>query len=171
MGSVEANAILASIRSIKKLEEKNGYEYNRIKIRVEDLGSGGYKMIKSIIFRENFMYAVKNYSNLEGYDLLIKKLNRTRNPINFYNLISESDVFSDIFLYYKPGEGLTYGSFRNDQERFNYGLEELGIVDEEKNRLIKKYTKDENEEMLLKVKNISGADDLISFLNENKNRR
>lgn len=102
MGSVEANAILASIRSIKKLEEKNGYEYNRIKIRVEDLGSGGYKMIKSIIFRENFMYAVKNYSNFEGYDLLMKKLNRVRNPINFYNLIKESDTFSDIFLYYKP---------------------------------------------------------------------
>lgn len=64
--------------------------------------------------------------------------------------------------------GLTYGNFKNDQERFNYGLEELGIVDEEKNRLIKKYTNKENEEMLLKVKNISGADDLISFLNENK---
>lgn len=44
-------------------------------------------------------------------------------------------------------------------------------MDEEKNRLIKKYTKNENEEMLLKVKNISGADDLISFLNENKKRR
>ncbi len=102
MGSDEANAILASIRSIKKLEEKNGYEYKRIKIRLEDLGSSDFKMIKSIIFRENFMKAVETYSNLEGYDLLMKKLNRTRNPINFYNLISESDVFSDIFLYYKP---------------------------------------------------------------------
>ena len=102
MGSEDANAILASIRSIKKLEEKNGYEYNRIKIRIEDLGSGGYKMIKSIIFRENFMKAVETYSNLDGYNLLMKKLNRTRNPINFYNLIKESDTFSDIFLYYKP---------------------------------------------------------------------
>lgn len=78
--------------------------------------------------------------------------------------------FLIFFFIINHGEGLTYGSFRNDQERFNYGLEELGIVDEEKNRLIKKYVKDENEEMLLKVKNISGADDLISFLNENKNR-
>lgn len=67
--------------------------------------------------------------------------------------------------------GLTYGNFKNDQERFNYGLEELGIVDEEKNRLIKKYTNDENEEMLLKVKNISGANDLINFLKENSNKR
>lgn len=75
------------------------------------------------------------------------------------------------FYTINRANGLTYGNFKNDQERFNYGLEELGIVDEEKNRLIKKYTKNENEEMLLKVKNISGADDLISFLNENKKRR
>lgn len=111
MGSVEANAILASIRSIKKIEEKNGYEYNRIKIRLEDLGSSGYKMIKSIIFRENFMKAVETYSNLDGYNILMKKLNRTRNPINFYNLIKESDVFSDIFLYYKPGERFNIWKF------------------------------------------------------------
>ena len=77
-----------------------------------------------------------------------------------------------IFFYIiNLANGLTYGSFRNDQERFNYGLEELGIVDEEKNRLIKKYTNEENEEMLLKSKNISSAEDLISFLKENKNRR
>lgn len=102
MGSVEANQILASIRSLKKLEEKTGYEYNRIKIRLQDLGSSDFKMIKSIIFRENFMKAVETYSNLDGYDLLIKKLNRMKNPINFYKLIKNSDVFSDIFLYYKP---------------------------------------------------------------------
>ena len=112
MGSIEANQILASIRSLKKLEEKNGYEYNRIKIRLEDLGSSGYKMIKSIIFRENFMKAVETYSNLDGYNnILMKKLNRIRNPINFYNLIKESDVFSDIFLYYKPGERFNIWKF------------------------------------------------------------
>lgn len=102
MGSIEANAILASIRSLKKLEEKNGYEYNRIKIRLDDLGNSDYKMIKSIIFRENFIKSVETYSNLDGYELLMKKLNRIRNPINFYKLIQKSDVFSDIFLYYKP---------------------------------------------------------------------
>lgn len=102
MGSVEANAILATIRSLKKIEEKSGYEFNRIKIRIEDLGRKDYKMIKSIIYRENFMNAVSTNSNLEGYDLLLKKLNRYKNPVNFYNFIKQSDVFSDIFLYYKP---------------------------------------------------------------------
>ena len=102
MGSQQANSILATIRSLKKIEDKSGYDFNRIKIRIEDLGRKDYKMIKSIIYRENFMYAVSTNSNLEGYDLLLKKLNRYKNPINFYNYIKQSDVFSDIFLYYKP---------------------------------------------------------------------
>lgn len=76
--------------------------------------------------------------------------------------------FLIFFFIINHGEGLTYGNFKNDQERFNYGLEELGIIDEEKNRLIKKYTREENEEMLVKSKNISSTEDLISFLNENK---
>ena len=31
------------------------------------------------------------------------------------------------------GDGLIYGNFSSDQDRFNKGLEELGIVEEEKN--------------------------------------
>lgn len=76
--------------------------------------------------------------------------------------------FQIYFYIINLGEGLTYGNFKNDQERFNYGLEELGIVEEEKNRLIKKYTKEGNSENILKAKNISGAEDLINFLNENR---
>lgn len=125
MGSVEANQILGQIRSLKKLEQKAGYEFNRIKIRLEDLGRSDYKMVKALIYRENFMKALEPSSNLEGYDLLVKKLGRMRNPINFYNYIKQSNVFSDLFLYYKPGDGLSYGAFSSDQERFNYGLEEL----------------------------------------------
>lgn len=125
MGSVEANQILGQIRSLKKLEEKSGYDFKRIKIRLEDLGRSDYKMVKSLIYRENFMKALEPSSNLEGYDILISKLNRIKNPINFYNYIQQSNVFSDLFLYYKPGDGLSYGAFSTDQERFNYGLEEL----------------------------------------------
>lgn len=124
-GSIEANKILAEIRSIKKLEEKTGYEYNRIKIRIEDLGRSDYKMIKSIIYRENFMKALESAKNMDNYDLLIKRLERYTNPINFYNFIQKSSVFSNLFLYYKPGSGVKIGNFDSDQERFNYGLEQL----------------------------------------------
>lgn len=64
------------------------------------------------------------------------------------------------------GEGLTYGGFNNDQERFNYGLEELGIVDEEKERLIRKYERQGNEDKLKKARSISTAEDLFNLISE-----
>lgn len=82
--------------------------------------------------------------------------------------------FQIFFFIINHGEGLTYGNFKNDQERFNYGLEELGIVDEEKNRLIKKYKSLENSEneeeqkFFKEIKNISSADDLFKILKEGK---
>lgn len=82
-------------------------------------------MIKSIIYRENFMKALESAKNMDNYDLLIKRLERYTNPINFYNFIQKSSVFSNLFLYYKPGSGVKIGNFDSDQERFNYGLEQL----------------------------------------------
>ena len=64
------------------------------------------------------------------------------------------------------GEGLTYGGFNNDQERFNYGLEELGIIDEEKERLIRKYEKQGNEDKLKKARSITTAEDLFNLIGE-----
>ena len=81
-------------------------------------------------------------------------------------------TFFHIYFYtISHGDGLVYGNFKNDQERFNYGLEELGIVEEEKERLIKRYSKNGNDEMVYKAKNIEDANDLISFLKENSNKR
>lgn len=81
-------------------------------------------------------------------------------------------MFFQIYFYtINHGDGLVYGNFKNDQERFNYGLEELGIVEEEKERLIKRYEKMNNDEMVFKVKNINDANDLINFLKENSNKR
>lgn len=102
MGSREAEAMLAQIRSIKSLNNKRGFEYDRIRIRLEDLGRSDYNMVKSVIYRENFMKALESSSSLDGYDLLVKKLNSIKNPIKFYEYIQKSNVFSDLFLYYKP---------------------------------------------------------------------
>ena len=102
MGSLEYREILAQIRNLKQLEIKKGQDFIRLKERVAQLGNVDYQMIKATIFRENFMKAINGSSNLEGYDLLMKKFNRIKNPEKFYELISKSDVFSDLFMYYKP---------------------------------------------------------------------
>lgn len=102
MGSLEYRNILAQIRNLKQLEQKRGLEFTRLKDRINKLGNVDYKMIKATIYRENFMNALQASKNMEGYELLLKRLNRIKNPVNFFEYIQNSDSFSDIFLYYKP---------------------------------------------------------------------
>ena len=129
MGSQEYRQILSNIRSIQNLEKKGGYTINTIKNRIKKLGTYDYEMMKATIYRENFMKAFEEsgYENFENYKILKEKFNRIKNPINFFKFIQNSDVFSDIFLYYKEGYGVAY-NFGSDEERFNYGLEELGLI-------------------------------------------
>lgn len=76
------------------------------------------------------------------------------------------------------GEGLVYGNFSSDQERFNLGLEQLGIVDNERENLVRRIerrasrvsTKNEKNynSLLTQAKSISSAEDLFAVL-ENYN--
>lgn len=188
MGSITYKNILAQIRNLRKLEQKKGYEFTKLKDRIKNIGSLDYDMVKATIYRENFMYAISFSEGMEGYDLLLKRLNRIKNPVNFYNFVKKSNVFSDIFLYYKPGEGLVYGGFNSNQERFNHGLEELGIVEDEKRNLINKIERRINKqsysikeeinknlnirkwkELLVQAKSISDANDLFNVMNNYNN--
>lgn len=130
MGSQEYREILANLRSLKNLELKKGGDFTRMKERIAKYGNLDYKMVKATIFRENFMEALKQSGaeNFENFSLLEKKMNRIKNPINFYEFIKNSNVFMDIFDYYKPGDGIIYGDFIGPEERFNFGLEELELL-------------------------------------------
>lgn len=104
MGSQEYREILANLRSLKNFELKKGGDFTRMKERIAKYGNLDYKMVKATIFRENFMEALKQSGaeNFENFSLLEKKMNRIKNPINFYEFIKNSNVFMDIFDYYKP---------------------------------------------------------------------
>lgn len=104
MGSQEYREILANLRSLKNLELKKGADFTRMKDRITKYGNLDYKMVKATIFRENFMEALEQSGaeNFENFSLLEKKMNRIKNPINFYEFIKKSNVFMDIFDYYKP---------------------------------------------------------------------
>lgn len=104
MGSIEYQKILANLRSIRNLEQKQGKEFGSIKERIKKFGNYDYTYIKATIYRENWMKALKESGaeNFENYDVLMRKLKRIKNPLNFFKLIQKSDIMSDIFLYYKP---------------------------------------------------------------------
>lgn len=104
MGSEEYRKIVANLRSLKDLELKSGSDFIRMKERISKYGNLDYKMVKATIFRENFMYALEQSGakNMENWNILEKKINRIKNPINFFEFIKNSDVFMDVFVYYKP---------------------------------------------------------------------
>lgn len=82
------------------------------------------------------------------------------------------------------GDSVVYnmGAFATDQDRFNMGLEQLGIVDDEKkniiNRINKRITKVTDEENLktwklvnAQANSISNAEDLFQVLENYKKLR
>lgn len=101
-GSLRYREIVAKLRNLRKIEQKSGRDYKRIKQRLNEIGALDYNMVRATIYRENFEYALSFSKEMEGYDLLLRRLNRIKNPINFFNFVRKSNVMSDIFVYYKP---------------------------------------------------------------------
>ena len=75
------------------------------------------------------MGALKEMSNYRNYKLLRDKLNSIENPIQFYNYVRQSNILSDLFLFYKDkATAQTYGGFKDNQEAFDTAIfEQLGI--------------------------------------------
>lgn len=123
----------ASIKSLDKLETKaQGFELNRLKERINRLGSYDEQMRKAVIYKQNYMEALEQMSNYDNFDLLKDKLEGINNPEQFYELIQKSPTLSDLFDYYNDNpEAQTIAGFSNNQEAFNRALQELGILDED----------------------------------------
>lgn len=118
MGSERARKIEAQIDNMKGLEKLRGYEFEKAKDRIKKWGTSDYEMKKAIIYRENYMNTLKKYSHLDNYDELIKKLDKYKNPIEFYNLMSKNELTVD--LTYQSDQFFT-------QEAFNSFVEDIGI--------------------------------------------
>lgn len=120
MGSQRAREIEAQIRNLKQIENKKGYEFKRLKERIQNLGTSDYIMRKAIIYRENYLKEMEKYSHFDNYDKLMTKLNSIQNPITFFDYVSKNELTED----------LTYQSDQYySQQEFNRFVEELGIED------------------------------------------
>lgn len=122
MGSIRAREIEAQLRNLDKIEQKTGYEFNRLKRRIQSIGTSDYTMRKSIVYRENYIREMEKYSHFDNYDLLIKKLKSISNPIAFYEFVSKNELLKD--LTYQSDQYYT-------QQEFNRFVEDFGIVIED----------------------------------------
>lgn len=128
MGSSELQQIKSTLESFEKLESKTGYEYKKGRERLFNVGSFDYDLKKANIYRENFMSALEEMKDYDNYNLLKEKLDKIKNPKEFFEFVNQSNEISDLFLYYKDkATAQTYGGFASNQDAFNSGLQKLGI--------------------------------------------
>ena len=118
MGSTRVREIEAQIKNLKQIENKKGYEFKRLKERIQNIGRSDYIMKKAMIYRENYLKEMEKYSHFDNYDKLMTKLNSIQNPVSFYEYVSKNELTQD----------LTYQSDQYySQQEFNRFVEELGI--------------------------------------------
>lgn len=118
MGSIEYRELINTLKSFEKLNILRGFEYNRLRERINKYATSDLKMKRSINYRENYINEMKKYSHFDNYQLLMEKLNSIKNPINFYEFVSQNEFTGD--LTYQSDQYYT-------QEAFNAYLQDLGI--------------------------------------------
>lgn len=114
--------------SLNKLTKTTGYEFKRVKERIHRQGRSDYSFWRQSIYRENYYKALEGIKNFKNYNILRAKLDSIKNPNQFYEYIQKNDTLSDLFLYYRNGDGLVYGSFATNEEAFDTALEDLGLI-------------------------------------------
>lgn len=131
MGSERVDEIKSAIKSLKQIENKAGYEFRKLKQRIQYYGSSDYVYRRDDQYRQNYMQALEQAKNFENYDILKTKLDSIKSPRKFFEYVQQSEVLADLFLWYKEGASeLGYGGFLNNEDAFNYALEQLGLLEE-----------------------------------------
>lgn len=130
MGDKRLQEIESTLESFKNLRTKKGSEFQRVKDRVLIEGTSDRELYKAKVFRDNYYLALNNLKNYDNYELLIKELDKIKNPIAFYNKIKDNDILMDIFNWYLGDDGgiAVYGAYESVQEAFNAGIEQQGII-------------------------------------------
>lgn len=129
MGDERLSQIEATIRNIKNLESFKGFEFKDTKERISKLGVSDYELKIATQYKENFLNALEEMATYDNYEILRDKLEKIKNPIKFYEFVSQNEVLKDLFLYYKDkATSQTYGGFASNQDAFNYVLETLGLM-------------------------------------------
>lgn len=131
----EVENTISTIKSLNKLESKKGYDLKMLMKRINKLGSSDTQLKKAITYKDNYMKVLNNMENYENWDLLKEKLDSIKDSKEFYEFIKKSSVLTDLFKFADSENksdpmAQTYGGFANNQEAFNTGLKQVGLLDE-----------------------------------------
>lgn len=123
--------INAQLNNLKSWQNKKGFEFNKMKSRLQNIGTLDYEIKKASVYKENYMNSMREaFSNFENFEVLENKLKTIKNPKSFFKYIQQSDYLSDLFLYYDDESGtLVYGGLSSNEEIFNSELVKLGLIE------------------------------------------
>lgn len=132
MGDERLTEIESMLERFENLEKRKGFEFKRVKESILYQGKSDIELKKAETFKINFLESLKQASNFEGYDKLINKLNKIKNPIDFYNRVKKSQIAMDFGVWYNEmSEGvdtISYGAFATSQDMFNQMLMDFDIM-------------------------------------------
>lgn len=133
MGDREFKQLMRTKESIEDLFNRVGSDFKRTAERTLNWGKTDYDLWRASIFRDNYMNSLEEMSTYKNFDLLFNKLKSIENPIQFYNYVRQSNILSDLFLFYKDeATAQTYGGFKDNQEAFDTAIfEQLKIKNSE----------------------------------------
>lgn len=128
MGSSELERLQATRRKILDVENRSGADYREVRELLNYNAYADRSLRQSNIWKQNFIQSLKS-SNLKNKNLLINKLNSIKNPEKAFEYVSSSEVLKDLWVFYREdANAQTYGGFETNQEAFDYGLEQLGLL-------------------------------------------
>ena len=128
MGSSKLERLKGTKRKILDVENRRGADYREVRELLDYNAYADRNLRKSNIWKQNFIQSLKS-SNLKNKNLLIKKLNSIKNPEKAFEYVSRSEVLKDLWIYYREdANAQTYGGFQTNQEAFDYGLQQIGLL-------------------------------------------
>ena len=103
-GSIRVREIEAELNRLDKLFLKGQYEFKNLRENIFKKGTTDYLQRKQIIYKQNFLKMLENFSNYDGYTEFKNKINKL-NPSEFYNFISMQEDLVDLQYYYDVKSG------------------------------------------------------------------
>lgn len=133
MHSPRYHEVVAELERLENFEKtKTGYRFKNFLNYLRNAGSSDYSFKKAIIYKENYMNVIKNFSNLDGYEKLEQKFKSISNPKEFFDFISKTDNINIIDLHYVSDTTMT-------QSQFYRYLEDLGIELDKNSEVVENY--------------------------------
>lgn len=129
MGNKEIQVLKGTLNSLQNIENKRGSEFKRALQTLKNNARSDRELRKAEVWKNNFLNNLDTLSSYENFGILKNAIDKIKNPIKLYEFISQSDILSDFFLWYKDrATSNTIAGFSDNQEAFDNALEKLGLL-------------------------------------------